>query len=129
MIESNIIYNLEDFRALILDKAKEGAYYLTYDDFYFEQIDRKEMITRDIYAVANRYTRSFNVIKYICFKVKEDYTTKEMYDFISLLREKAIILVTIFNQKKKECFFIYVSSKKDSEIEKQIEKLLEMEEN
>lgn len=127
MVESNIIYNLEDFRALILDKAKEGAYYLTYDDFYFEQIDKKEMITRDIYAVANRYTRSFNVIKYICFKVKEDYKTKEMYDFISLLKEKAIIIVSIFNQKKKECFLVYVSSKKDSEIEKQIEKLLEME--
>lgn len=129
MVESNIIYNLEDFRTLILDKTKEGAYYLTYDDFYFEQINKNEMITREIYAVANRYTRSFNVIKYISFRVKENYTTKEMYDFISLLREKAIIIVSIFNQKKKECFLVYVSSKKDSEIEKQIEKLLEMEEN
>ena len=38
MIESNIIYNFEDFRALVSDKAKEGAYYLLYDDLYFEQI-------------------------------------------------------------------------------------------
>lgn len=27
MIESNMIYNFEDFRALVSDKAKEGAYY------------------------------------------------------------------------------------------------------
>jgi len=129
MIESDIIYNYEDFRALILDKAKEGAYWLTYDDFYFEQIEKNGMITRDVYAVANRYARSFNVIKYVDFKVKENYTTKEMYDFISLLKEKAVIIVLIFNQKKKECFLVYVSSKKDSEIEKQIKKLLEMEES
>ena len=38
MIESNIIYNFEDFRALVSDKAKEGTYYLLYDDLYFISI-------------------------------------------------------------------------------------------
>lgn len=30
------------------DKAKEGAYYLLYDDLYFEQIDKNTMITREV---------------------------------------------------------------------------------
>ena len=62
MIESNIIYNFEDFRALVSDKAKEGAYYLLYDDLYFEQIDKNTMITREAFTVAGRYTKSFNIL-------------------------------------------------------------------
>ena len=67
MIESNIIYNFEDFRTLISEKAKEGAYYLLYDDIYFEQIDKNTMITREVFTVAGRYTKSFNIIKYVNF--------------------------------------------------------------
>ena len=47
------------------DKAKEGAYYLLYDDLYFEQIDKNTMITREVFTVAGRYTKSFNINK-IC---------------------------------------------------------------
>lgn len=128
MIESNIIYNFEDFRTLVSSKAKEGSYYLLYDDLYFEKIDKNTMITREAYTVAGRYTKSFNIIKYINFKVKDDYTTKEISEFIEILRKHTTILLTIFNPKKKDCFFMFISNRNDEQIEKQIENLLGMEE-
>ena len=127
MIESNIIYNFEDFRTLITEKAKEGAYYLVYDDFYFEKIEKDTMITREVFSVANRYTRSFNIVKYIDFKVKDNYTTKEIAELIELLKQHTKILLTIFNPKKKDCFLLFISTKNDSKLEKEIKNLLEME--
>lgn len=127
MIESNIVYNFEDFKTLVSSKAKEDSYYLLYDDLYFEKIDKNTMITREAYTVAGRYTKSFNIIKYINFKVKDDYTTKEIYDFIKLSRQHTKILLTIYNQKKKECFLLFISNKDDSKLEKEIIDLLEME--
>ncbi len=128
MIESNIIYNFEDFKTLVSSKAKEGSYYLLYDDLYFEKIDKNTMITREAYTVAGRYTKSFNIIKYISFKVKDDYTTKEIAEFIELLRKHTTILLTIFNPKKKDCFLLFISNKEDSQLEREIKNLLEMEE-
>lgn len=127
MIESNIIYNFEDFRTLISEKAKEGTYYLLYDDIYFEQIDKNTMITREVFTVAGRYTKSFNIIKYINFKVKDNYTTREMAEFIELLRKHTKILLTIFNPKKKDCFLLFISTKDDSKLQKDIKNFLEME--
>ncbi|HJJ18507.1 MAG TPA: hypothetical protein OIM61_04475 [Clostridiaceae bacterium] len=127
MIESNMIYNFEDFRALVSDKAKEGAYYLLYDDLYFEEIDKNTMITREAFTVAGRYTKSFNIIKYLDFKLKENYTTKELAEFIELLRKHTKILLTIYNPKKKDCFLLYISNKNDSKIENEVKSLLEME--
>lgn len=127
MIESNIIYNFEDFRTLISEKAKEGTYYLLYDDIYFEQIDKNTMITREVFTVAGRYTKSFNIIKYINFKVKDNYTTREIAEFIELLRKYNKILVTIYNPNRKECFLLYISNKDDSKLQKEIRNLIEME--
>ena len=127
MIESNIIYNFEDFRTLISEKAKEGTYYLLYDDIYFEQIDKNTMITREVFTVAGRYTKSFNIIKYVNFKVKDNYTTREIAEFIELLRKHTKILLTIFNPKKKDCFLLFISTKDDSKLQKDIKNFLEME--
>lgn len=127
MMESNIIYNFEDFKTLISEKAKEGTYYLLYDDIYFEEIEKNTMITREVFAVAGRYTKSFNIIKYVDFKLKDNYTTKELFEFITLLRRYNKILVTIYNPKKKDCFLLYVSNNDDSKLEKEIKNLLEME--
>lgn len=127
MIESNIIYNFEDFRLLVSEKAKEGAYYLLYDELYFEQIDKNTMITREVFTVAGRYTKSFNVVKYVELKLKDNYTTKELSEFIDLLREYNKILLTIYNPKKKECFLLYISNKDDSKLEKEIRKFIKME--
>ena len=103
-MRSNIIYNFEDFRALVTNKAKEGAYYLLYDDFYFEQIDKNMMITREVFATAGRYTRSFNVVKYINFKLKDQYTTKELAEFIELLRKNTRILLQYIIKKNVFCY-------------------------
>lgn len=127
MMESNIIYNFEDFKTLISEKAKEGTYYLLYDDIYFEEIEKNTMITREVFAVAGRYTKSFNIIKYLNFKLKDNYTTKELFEFITLLRRYNKILVTIYNPKKKDCFLLYVSNNDDSKLEKEIKNLLEIE--
>lgn len=127
MMESNIIYNFEDFKTLISEKAKEGTYYLLYDDIYFEEIEKNTMITREVFAVAGRHTKSFNIIKYVDFKLKDNYTTKELFEFITLLRRYNKILVTIYNPKKKDCFLLYVSNNDDSKLEKEIKNLLEME--
>lgn len=125
-MKSNIIYNFEDFRALVSDKAKEGAYYLLYDDLYFEQIDKNMMITREVFTVVERYTRSFSVKKYIDFKLNDNYTIGEIAEFIELLRKHTKILLTIYNIKEKECFLLFVSNKEDSKLENEIERLIEM---
>ena len=127
MIENDLIYNFEDFRTLIKEKAKEGSYYFLYDDLYFEEIKKNEMITREVFTVAIRYTKAFNVIKYINFKVKDEYTTNEIVQLIEILRQYTKILLTIFNPKRKECFFIFISTKDDSKIENEVKKILRME--
>ena len=126
MIESNIIYNFEDFRALVSDKAKEGAYYLLYDDLYFEQINKNTMITREAFTVAGRYTKSFNIIKYVDFKLKDNYTTKELAEFVELLRKHTKIILTIYNPKKKDCFLLFVSNKNEFRMEEKIKNLLNL---
>lgn len=125
-MKSNIIYNFEDFRALISDKAKAGAYYLLYDDLYFEQIDKNMLITREVFTVIGRYTKLFNVIKYIEFKLNDNYTTRELAEFIELLRKYTKILLTIYNLKEKECFLLFVSNKEDTKLENEIKKFIEM---
>lgn len=127
MIESDLIYNLQDFRTLITSKAKVGTYYRLYDEFYFEEIDKPKMITREVFAVSNRYMKSFNVLKYLIFKFKDDYRFKEISAFFDLLKENNIILLTVYNPKNKECFIIYISNKDDKKLIDKIENFLEME--
>ena len=127
MIESDLIFNLQDFRTLITSKAKVGTYYRLYDEFYFEEIDKPKMITREVFAVANRYMKSFNVLKYLIFKFEDDYRFKEIAAFFDLLKENNIILLTVYNPKNKECFIIYISNKDDKKLIDKIENFLEME--
>lgn len=127
MIESNVIYNFEDFRTLISNKAKIGSYYLLYNEFYFEQVDKNTNLPRDTFTITGRYVKSFNIIKYMSFKVKDIYSTKELYEFLELTKEHTKTLLTIYNPKKKECFLLFISNKDDSKLEKEIINLLEME--
>ena len=127
MLESNVIYNFEDFRNLISSKAKIGSYYLLYDDFYFEKIDKNTNLPRDTFGVSGRYTKSFNIVKYISFKIKDNYSTKELYDFIKSEKQYIKILLTIYDPKKNDCFMLFISSKEDSKLEEKIINLLEME--
>lgn len=127
-IQSNIIYNFEDLKSLLIDKAKEKSYYLLNDDIYFEKIEKNTNISREVYIAIRNSIRPFNVIKYIIFKTKEKYSTKEIYELIQVLNKTTIITVTLFNQKTKEVTFIFVSSKDDVLLEKNIKDFLELEE-
>lgn len=128
-MESNIIYNYEDLKQLILNHTKENSYFLIYDDIFFEKIKKKQVITRDVYAIAKGLLQPLSVMKYYKFKVKDNYTTKEIYDFIDLLRQEVCILLTIFNPKSKEVFILNICDDDDYVIEEHIMNLLRMEEN
>lgn len=127
MIKSNVIYNFDEFRTLISSKAEIGAYYLIYDDFYLEKIDKNSNLIRDTLGVIDRQVQSFNIIKYISFKVRDKYSTKEIYEILEKLREHSKILLTIYNPKNQEWFLLFVSGKNDSKLETDVTDLLEME--
>ena len=93
-IESNTIYSFEEYRRLILDKTKVGAYYLLYNELKFNNISKNTMLTREIFTSVNEIVNASNIIKYISFKMKDIYTTKEMLKFITLLRQYSKISVS-----------------------------------
>lgn len=126
-MESNIIYNYEDLKTLIISHSKEGAYFLIYDDLYFEKIKRKQIITREVYSVAKQLLQPLSVIKYIKLNIQENHTTQEIYDFLDKIRKDAGIVLTIFNPKTKEILFIYINNDSTSILEQYISKIAEME--
>ena len=126
-IQSNIIYNFDDLRTLISSKTQKGAYYLLHDDLYFEEITRHKILTRDVYTIAQKVSTPLNVIKYISFKVKDSYTTKQIYELIQILRKDTTIIITFFNPKNKEVLLLFVSNKDDSLLRQHIKKFIELE--
>lgn len=127
-IESNIIYNFEDLRALLLDNTKAGAFYLLLDDIYFEEITKNTMLTREVFTLAKQIVKPLNIIKSITFKVKEVYSTSEIYELVDILRKNTNIIVTIYNPKTKEIVLLFISNKDDSLLEKHIKTFLKIEE-
>ena len=126
-IQTNIIYNFEDLQGLLLDKTQKGSFYLLFDDIYFEEIEKYTVINRDVYTLARRISKPFNIIKYITFNVKEKYSTKEIYELIDILRRDTTIIVTIFNPDRKEVFLLFISNKDDSMLEHHIKTFMELE--
>ena len=127
IIQSNIIYNFDEIRSLLIQKTKPDSYYLLYDDIYFEKIEKNTVISRDVYNISKNVLQNFNIIKYITFNIKNDYSTKQIYKFVQILRQTTKIILTIFNPKNKEVFILFVSNKDDSKLENEIKNLLEME--
>lgn len=128
-IQSNIIYNFEDLRTLLIEKTKLGAYYLILDDVYFEEIEKNTVISREVYTVARRILKPFNIIKYLSLNFNEEYSTKQIYELIQILRKDTTIIVTIFNPKTKEVFLLFISNKDDSLLEHHIKTFMELEVN
>lgn len=126
-IQTNIIYNFEDLQGLLLDETQKGSFYLLFDDIYFEEIEKDTVINRDVYTLARRISKPFNIIKYITFNVKEKYSTKEIYELIDILRRDTTIIVTIFNPDRKEVFLLFISNKDDSMLEHHIKTFMELE--
>ena len=105
-----------------------GAFYLIYDEFYFEKIENDTIINREVYTVAKRIMKPLNIIKYITFNVKDNYTTKQIYELVQILRKNTAIIATIFNPKIKEVCLLFISNKDDSLLEHHIKTFLELEE-
>lgn len=126
-IQTNIIYNFEDLQNLLLDKTQNGSFYLLFDDIYFEEIEKDTVINRDVYTLARRISKPFNIIKYLNFNVDEKYSTKQIYELINILRKDTTIIVTIFNPDKKEVFLLFISNKDDSMLEHHIKTFMELE--
>lgn len=126
-IQSNIIYNFEDLRALLSDKTKRESYYLIYDDIYFEQIDKDTVISRDVYTLARRILKPFSILKYITFNINSNASTEEIYQLIDILRKDTTIIVTIFNPTDNEVFLLFISNKDDSLLEQHIKTFINRE--
>ena len=128
MVHANIINDNKEIHEILVSKAKENTYYLMYDDIFFEKIKKKENISREFYTISRRITNSKNLIKHISFKLKDNYTIKEIYELVELLRRKTIILLTLFNEKINECDLLFISNENDLEIEHYINDFIEIEE-
>ena len=128
MVHANIINDNKEIHEILVSKAKENTYYLMYDDIFFEKIKKKENISREFYTISRRITNSKNRIKHISFTLKDDYTIKEIYELVELLRRKTIILLTLFNEKINECDLLFISNENDLEVEHYINDFLEIEE-
>ena len=126
-IESNIIYNFEDLRALIINNTKEGAFYLILDDIYFEEITKNTMLTREVFTTIKQVAKPINIMKFITFKVRRKYQIDEMYEKIDILRESTNMIVTIYNPRAREVVLLFISNKDDSLLENHIRKLFDME--
>ena len=126
-IQSNIIYNFDDLRLLLDKKTTVGSYYLLLDDVYFEQIEPDTVINRNVYLDARRMLRPFNVIKYLTFNMKEQYSTKQIYQLLDSLRKDTTIILTIFSPEIKEIFLLFISNKDDSMLENHIKTFFELE--
>lgn len=68
-----------------------------------------------------------SIIKYISFKTKENYSTKQIYELVQLLKYDAEIIVTIFSPKDKECNLLFISDEDNISLENHIKDILEME--
>ncbi len=103
MVHANIIYSNREIQEILRNKTNESTLYLMYDDIFFEEINKNENISREFYMLSRKVVNPINVIKHISFKLKDDYTSKEIYELVELLRRNTIILLTLFNPKEKEC--------------------------
>lgn len=128
MVKANIIYSNREIQEILRNKTKEGTLYLMYDDIFFEEINKNENISREFYLLSRKLVSPINVIKHISFNLKDDYTSKEIYELVELLRRKTTILLTLFNTKEKECDLLFIANQYDLELEHYINDFIEIEE-
>lgn len=127
IIQINIIYNFDDLKTILKDKTKKGSYYLLKDDIYFEEIFADTVISRYVFLETKKMLNPSSIIKYISFKTKENYSTKQIYELVQLLKYDAEIIVTIFSPKDKECNLLFISDEDNISLENHIIDILQME--
>lgn len=124
-IINDIIYNFDELKIILSDKLQDGVQYLLIDDFFFEKLNKKAIINREIYTLARRILEPLDILKYVTFTT--ECGTKEIYHLIQELNKSIKVIVAILNEEEKECTLIFVEINKDSFIEQQINNFIEQE--
>lgn len=127
MVQAKIIYSNRKIHEILANKAKEGTFYLMFDDIFFEKIKKSENISREFYTATRKITDSIDLIKYLSFKLKDSITIKEIYDLVEILRKKTTILLTLFNTEENECNLLFISNEYDLELEHYVNDFIEIE--
>ena len=126
-IRTKIIFSFEDLKNIISENTQIGTSYLLLDEPYFEDIERQVKAVRDIFIEISKVIEPMNIVKQISFKTKDKYTTKQIYDFVQILRQTSNILVTLFNAKNGVCNILFISNKEDYLLKQHIREFLDLE--
>lgn len=110
----------------MINKIKNGNYYLFFNDTLFKKIKKSTVINREVYTIAKKIRIPLEKIKYATFNTKKAYTKKQIYQLIQTLQSVNKIIVTIINQKKREVFLLFIDNKNDSLLEQYINTFIEM---
>jgi len=115
----NDIYMAKDY---INNKIQANVLFLRCDDFYFEEIDKKKIISREIITTAKRISKEQNIdtIKIITFFSDEDIKTRLLYEFIGKLKEDNHIIAVVYNRKLKECNILLLCKEDNTIVEEKI---------
>ena len=126
-IRTKIIFSFEDLKNIIFENTQIGTSYLLLNESYFEDIERQEKAVRDIFIEISKVIEPMNVVKQVSFTTKDKYTTKQIYDFVQILRQTSNILVTLFNKKNGVCNILFISNKDDYLLTQYIKEFLDLE--
>ena len=128
-MKGNVIDNFDDFRRLLNDKASVGTYFWLLKDNDFEKIEKDKPIKRRVYTIARevaKENRNSNIIKYIEFNCRDDYTMKHLYTMIQQFLKKDVkIFLAFFNPEENESTVLFISTKDDYLLENFIGSFLE----
>lgn len=111
----------------MINKIKNGSYYLLFNDTLFKKIKKSTVINREVYTIAKKIRLPLEEIKYATFNTKKAYTKKQIYQLIQTLQNVNKIIVTIINLKRKEVFILFISNKNQSLVEQYIDNFFEKE--
>ena len=82
---------------------------------------------RETYTAIGESLLPMQIIKYVNFKLKGKFKTKQIYELLQILKTTSNVLVTFYNPKSKECTIFFICSKKDYLLKKQVQDFIEME--
>lgn len=126
-MQTRIILSFDDLKNIIYENTQIGTSYLLLDEPYFEDIERQSKAVRDIFIEISKVIEPMNIVKQIIFTTKDKYTTKQLYDFVQILRQTSNILVTLFNEKNRVCNILFISNKEDYLLKQHIKEFLDLE--
>ena len=112
---------------ILSENTQIGTSYLLLDEPHFESIERQIKAVRDIFIEISKVIEPMNIVKHISFKMKDKYTTKQIYELVQILKQTSNILVTLFNEKTRVCNILFISNKEDYSLKQHIKEFLDLE--